>query len=90
VKGHLAEGINAIGAVVVIREWRGLNDPFRGVAERYAGADFTALVPDRYRGQSTVEAEAARSRSRARPWCPRPTPASCGTAVRRLRARRVA
>jgi len=59
VKGFLAEGTNAIGAVVVIQEWWGLNDQIRGVAERFAGAGFTALVPDLYRGKSTVQAEEA-------------------------------
>jgi carboxymethylenebutenolidase len=45
--------------VVVIQEWWGLNDQIRGVAERFAAAGLTALVPDLYRGQSTVEAEEA-------------------------------
>jgi carboxymethylenebutenolidase len=59
VKGYLAEAAGAIGAVVVIQEWWGLNDQIRGVAERFAGAGFTALVPDLYRGKSTVQAEEA-------------------------------
>jgi carboxymethylenebutenolidase len=40
-------------------EWWGLNDQIRGVADRMAAAGFTALVPDLYRGKSTVEAEEA-------------------------------
>jgi carboxymethylenebutenolidase len=36
-----------------------VNDQIRGVAQRFADAGFTALVPDLYRGQSTVEAEEA-------------------------------
>lgn len=59
VKGHLAEAAQPLGAVVVIQEWWGLNDQIRGVAERFAEAGFTALVPDLYRGKSTVEAEEA-------------------------------
>ena len=61
VQGYLAEPAQAAGApaVVVIQEWWGLNDQIRGVAERLVGAGFLALVPDLYRGKSTVEAEEA-------------------------------
>ena len=59
VQGYLAEAATAVGALVVIQEWWGLNDQIRGVAERFAQAGFTALVPDLYRGKSTVEAEEA-------------------------------
>jgi len=61
VSGYLAEPANAAGApgVVVIQEWWGLNDQIRGVAERLALAGYRALVPDLYRGKSTVEAEEA-------------------------------
>jgi len=59
VSGFLAEAARPVGAVVVIQEWWGLNDQIRGVARRWAEAGFTALVPDLYRGQSTVEAEEA-------------------------------
>jgi carboxymethylenebutenolidase len=58
-QGYLAEAPQALGAVVVIQEWWGLNAQIRGVADRLAAAGFTALVPDLYRGQSTVEAEEA-------------------------------
>ena len=57
--GWLAEAPNAVAAVVVIQEWWGLNDQIRGVAERLASAGFSALVPDLYKGKSTVEAEEA-------------------------------
>ena len=57
--GWIAEAEHAIGSVVVIQEWWGLNEQIRGVAERLASAGFTALVPDLYRGKSTVEAEEA-------------------------------
>ena len=59
VPGYLAESPGARGAVVVIQEWWGLNDQIRGVADRVARAGFTALVPDLYRGKSTVAAEEA-------------------------------
>jgi carboxymethylenebutenolidase len=59
VQGYLAEAKQPLGSVVVIQEWWGLNDQIRGVANRLAGAGFNALVPDLYRGKSTVEAEEA-------------------------------
>ena len=45
--------------MVVIQEWWGLNDQIRGVADRLAGCGYQALVPDLYRGKSTVEEEEA-------------------------------
>lgn len=59
--GYLAEPARPAGApgVVVIQEWWGINAQIRGVADRLAAAGFTALVPDLYRGKSTVEAEEA-------------------------------
>ena len=59
VNGYLAAGPTGAPAIVVIQEWWGLNDQIRGVADRLARAGFTALVPDLYRGKSTVEAEEA-------------------------------
>ena len=61
VNGYLAEPAQATGApaVVVIQEWWGLNDQIRGVADRFAAAGYTALVPDLYRGKSTLAAEEA-------------------------------
>ena len=60
-EGYLAEPAPAAGApaVVVIQEWWGLNDQIRGVADRLAQAGYRALVPDLYRGKSTVEKEEA-------------------------------
>jgi carboxymethylenebutenolidase len=58
-KAYLAKADNPVGCVVVIQEWWGLNDQIRGVADRFAAAGLTALVPDLYRGKSTVEAEEA-------------------------------
>jgi carboxymethylenebutenolidase len=59
--GYLAEPAHSDGApaIVVIQEWWGLNQQIRGVAERLATAGYIALVPDLYRGKSTVEAEEA-------------------------------
>ena len=61
VQGYLAEPSSPQGApgVVVIQEWWGLNDQIRGVADRCAEQGFRALVPDLYRGKSTVEAAEA-------------------------------
>ena len=61
VQGYLAEPGDPAGApaVVVLQEWWGLNDQIRGVADRLAAAGYRALVPDLYRGKSTVEAEEA-------------------------------
>ena len=61
VKAYLAEPANPAGApaLVVIQEWWGMNDQIRGVADRFAQAGYRALVPDLYRGKSTVDAEEA-------------------------------
>lgn len=62
VNGYLAEPAGpAAGApgVVVVQEWWGLNDQIRGVADRLASAGYRALVPDLYRGRSTLEAAEA-------------------------------
>ena len=61
VDGYLAEPKDAASApgIVVIQEWWGVNDQIRGVAERLATAGYRALVPDLFRGKSTLEAEEA-------------------------------
>lgn len=60
VSAYLAEPEGGSGpGVVVLQEWWGLNDQIRGVADRLALAGYVALVPDLYRGKSTVEAEEA-------------------------------
>src|SRR6202789_2969109 len=60
-EGYLAEPANAgsAPAVVVIQEWWGVNHQIRRGADRFATAGYRALVPDLYRGKSTVEAEEA-------------------------------
>src|SRR6202035_3685360 len=45
--------------IVVIQEWWGVNPQIRGVADRLASAGYIALVPDLFRGKTTVEAEEA-------------------------------
>jgi carboxymethylenebutenolidase len=59
--GYLAEPAQRTGAaaIVVIQEWWGVNEQIRGVADRLATAGYIALVPDLYRGKTTVEAEEA-------------------------------
>jgi carboxymethylenebutenolidase len=61
VRGYLAEPASAKGApgVVVLQEWWGVNAQIKGVADRFADAGYLALVPDLYRGKSTVEAAEA-------------------------------
>lgn len=61
VPGYLSEPAQAAGApaIVVIQEWWGVNGQIRGVADRLASAGYIALVPDLYRGKSTVEADEA-------------------------------
>ncbi|HEX2200250.1 MAG TPA: dienelactone hydrolase family protein [Burkholderiales bacterium] len=61
VEGYLAEpsGGAAAPGVVVIQEWWGLNEQIRGVADRLAKLGYRALVPDLYRGKSTLDAKEA-------------------------------
>ncbi len=48
-------------AVIVIQEWWGLNDHIKDIADRYAGAGFTAIAPDLYRGRVAADpAEASK------------------------------
>ena len=60
-QGYLAEPASPAGrpGIVVIQEWWGLNEQIRGVADQLAGQGYRALVPDLYRGKSTVEAAEA-------------------------------
>lgn len=56
-QGYLAKPAKLEGApaVVVIQEWWGVNEQIRGVADRLARAGYVALVPDLFRGKTTVE-----------------------------------
>jgi len=60
-RGYLAEPEQPAGAsaIVVIQEWWGVNEQIRGVADRLASAGYRSIVPDLYRGRSTLEAEEA-------------------------------
>jgi carboxymethylenebutenolidase len=53
------QGTAQAPGLVVIQEWWGLNEQIKGVARAYAQAGYRVLVPDLYRGKSTVEAEEA-------------------------------
>ena len=59
--GYMArpEGEGTHPGVIVIQEWWGLNDQIRSVARRLADAGYAALVPDLYRGKSTLEEQEA-------------------------------
>lgn len=59
INGFLAQASDTAPGVVIIQEWWGLNEQMRSVARRLAAAGFRALVPDLYRGQSTLEAQEA-------------------------------
>ena len=61
VNGYLARPDLTDGApaIIVVQEWWGLNNQIRGVADRLGRAGYFALVPDLYRGASTVEQEEA-------------------------------
>ncbi|HLH30658.1 MAG TPA: dienelactone hydrolase family protein [Terriglobia bacterium] len=50
---------NKAPAMVVIQEWWGLNDQIKGVADRFAGEGYRALVPDLYRGKIGLDAQEA-------------------------------
>ena len=47
-------------AVVMIQEWWGLNDQVKGMADDLVAAGYRVLVPDLYRGDTTVEQEEAK------------------------------
>ncbi|MGZ4132125.1 MAG: dienelactone hydrolase family protein [Actinomycetota bacterium] len=51
---------SAVGGVVVIQEWWGLNDHIRSIADRLTLEGFAALAPDLYRGRQTTEPDDAR------------------------------
>jgi carboxymethylenebutenolidase len=56
-EGYLAAPDDQVSSpsVLVLQEWWGLNDQIRGVADRLASAGYFALVPDLFRGKTTVE-----------------------------------
>jgi carboxymethylenebutenolidase len=56
---YLAEASAPKGAIVVVQEWWGLNPHIKKVADRFAAAGYTALVPDLYRGKIATDADEA-------------------------------
>ena len=58
-QGHFAEAGDGKPGIIVIQEWWGLNDQIRGVADRFAAADYNALAPDLYEGRVTQDADEA-------------------------------
>ena len=60
-KGYYMEPATSesTSGIVVIQEWRGLNDQIKGVAERLSEAGYHSLVPDLYKGKVTLEAAEA-------------------------------
>ena len=58
-KGYLAEAGKGKPGLVVIQEWRGLNDQIKRVADRFAAAGYNALAPDLYKGRVTQQPDEA-------------------------------
>jgi len=59
-RGYLSLPAGGSGpGVIVIQEWWGLVDHIRAVCDRLAREGFVALAPDLYRGESTVDPDAA-------------------------------
>lgn len=57
--GYFAPAEGGGPGVLVIQEWWGLVDHIREVCDRFAGAGFSALAPDLYRGETTTEPDEA-------------------------------
>jgi carboxymethylenebutenolidase len=64
--GYLAQpAVKNAPAVVVLREWWGLDDHIRSVCDRFAAAGFFALAPDLYRQDPTTQPDEAQQRMMA-------------------------
>ncbi len=58
--GYFAPAAGGSGpGLIVIQEWWGLVPHIRDVVDRFAAAGFSALAPDLYRGETTVEPDEA-------------------------------
>lgn len=55
---NAARGADAPG-VVVVQEWWGVGDQIKGVADRLAQSGYRVLVPDLFRGKTTLDAAEA-------------------------------
>ncbi len=60
--GELAEppGSGKVGTVVVVHDWRGINDDMRSKVERFAGEGFLALAPDLHHGKVAANDDEAK------------------------------
>ena len=57
-RGYLALPEEGTGpGLIVVQEWWGLDDGIKGMADRFAGAGFVALVPDLYHGELAEHTE---------------------------------
>lgn len=62
-QGYLATPGSANGkALIVVQEWWGLQPEIKGIADRYAEAGYTALVPDLWRGEVTDQPDEAQQK----------------------------
>src|SRR5439155_7217743 len=59
-KGYLASPEKAHGGVLVLHAWWGLNDFFKGFANRLASQGFLALAPDLHDGAVATSVEGAK------------------------------
>jgi carboxymethylenebutenolidase len=57
--GYLSAPPNEGPGVIVIQEWWGLVDHIKDIADRFAGAGFTAVAPDFYHGKKTKSPDEA-------------------------------
>ena len=58
-RGYLSDAAAKGPAVIIIQEWWGLNPQICGIADRLAGAGFTALAPDLFDGRVTQDPDEA-------------------------------